>query len=57
MGAVFFKSGNDKSFEKEIAKYSSLNEVPVTTIEGQVTTIGNLVTDKCLYLIINTASK
>jgi len=52
---LVMRSGSDKKFD--LSKWESLNDVMVTTVEGEVTTIRNLVQNKCLYLVINTASK
>ena len=57
MGALIakavFKNGDD-----EIScKYASVNEIPVTTLQGEDTQIGNLVQGKKLYMVVNVASK
>ena len=57
MGAVvsvIFKRGED-TFTMD--KYTSLNEIEVETIDGQKTTIGNMVAGAKLYIIVNVASK
>ena len=53
MAKVVFKSGNDEIS----AKYNSLLEIPVTTIEGQKKTFAEVAGNKFLYLVVNVASK
>ena len=55
LAKIVFKSGKDSLDQN---KYQSINEIPVTTVEGQdYEKLIDLVGDKKLYLIVNTASK
>ena len=50
---LVFKKGEDAI----LAKYASVNLIPVKTIRGQEGIIGDFVTGKKIYLIVNVASK
>ena len=58
MGAVLakivFKKGSDRF---DLGKYASLNDIPVSTLRGEQTTLGELGQGKKLFLIVNVASK
>ena len=52
---IVFKKGKDELSVKHIA---SLNDIPVTTIEGtQYERLGELVAGKKFYMVVNVASK
>ena len=57
MGAVlakkFFKTGEDAI----IAKYDSVNQIPVTTIREEKGIVGDHVKGAKLYIVVNVASK
>lgn len=50
---IVFKKGEDNI----CAKYQSVNDIPVTTIDGQQGKIQDYVQGKKIYLIVNVASK
>ena len=51
---MIFKSGNDGF---DLAKITTLNDIPCKKLDGEETTIGKLIEGKKLYMIVNVASK
>ncbi len=50
-----FRTGQD---DFDVARVQSLNDLPVTTIEGtRIAKLGELVAGKKFYMVVNVASK